>query len=71
MRTKADCLIKNLFSSLSLTQSENKSRLFDEELVLPTLAYSSDEWLLTSQIGEFAFTNVREPGDTRLDVRWP
>ena len=63
--------MEKLSPSLPLTQSENESRLFDEELVLLTLAHSSDEWLLTSQIGEFAFTNVRDSGDTRLDVRWP
>lgn len=39
-------------------QSEHRCRLSDEELVLLALAYSSDEWLLVSQIGEFAFTNV-------------
>jgi len=63
--------MENLSPSPQLTQYENKSRLFDEELILHTLAYSSDEWLLTSQIGEFAFTNVREFGSTSLDVRWP
>jgi hypothetical protein len=39
-------------------QSRNKCRLSDEELVLLALAYSSDEWLLASQIGEFAFSNI-------------
>ncbi|KAI4757776.1 hypothetical protein E4T52_10155 [Aureobasidium sp. EXF-3400] len=40
-------------------QSNNRCRLSDEELVLLALAYSSGEWLLTSQIGEFAFFNIR------------
>jgi len=39
-------------------QSKTKCRLSDEELVLLALAYSSDEWLSVSQIGEFAFTHV-------------
>jgi hypothetical protein len=40
-------------------QSRNRCRLSDEEIVLLALAYSSDEWLSLSQIGEFAFSNVR------------
>lgn len=39
-------------------QSRNRCRLSDEELVLLALAYSSNEWLLASQIGEFAFSNI-------------
>jgi hypothetical protein len=40
-------------------QSRNRCRLSDEEIVLLALAYSSDEWLSHTQIGEFAFSNIR------------
>jgi hypothetical protein len=40
-------------------QSHNTYRFSDEQIVLYALAYSSDEWLLPSQIGEFAFSKIR------------
>jgi hypothetical protein len=40
-------------------QSPNRFRFSDEEIVLYALAYHSDEWLLPSQIGEFAFSKIR------------
>jgi hypothetical protein len=40
-------------------QSRNTFRFSDEQIVLYALAYSSDEWLLPSQIGEFAFSKIR------------
>ncbi|KAI4834408.1 hypothetical protein E4T44_08829 [Aureobasidium sp. EXF-8845] len=40
-------------------QSRNTLRFSDEQIVLYALAYSSDEWLLPSQIGEFAFSKIR------------
>ena len=39
-------------------QSRNRCKLSDEELVLLALAYSSDEWVVISQIGEFALSNI-------------
>ncbi|KAH0338341.1 hypothetical protein KCU81_g7671, partial [Aureobasidium melanogenum] len=38
-------------------QSSQRFNLSDEELVLFALAYSSDQWLTTAQIGEFALEN--------------
>lgn len=38
-------------------QSSQRFNLSDEELVLLALAYSSDQWLTTAQIGEFALEN--------------
>ncbi|KAH0052410.1 hypothetical protein KCU96_g23053, partial [Aureobasidium melanogenum] len=40
-------------------QSRRRCKLSDEELVLLALANSSDQWLMTAQIGEFAISNSR------------
>lgn len=40
-------------------QSRQRCKLSDEELVLLALAYSSDQWLMTAQIGEFGISRSR------------
>ncbi|KAH0402678.1 hypothetical protein KCU89_g2905, partial [Aureobasidium melanogenum] len=58
-RLSKDAIKARIKEIMRKRQSRRRCKLSDEELVLLALAHSSDEWLMTAQIGEFAISNSR------------
>lgn len=58
-RLSKDAIKARIKEVMRKRQSRRRCKLSDEELVLLALAHSSDEWLMTAQIGEFAISNSR------------
>ncbi|KAG9666795.1 hypothetical protein KCU98_g9278, partial [Aureobasidium melanogenum] len=56
-RRSKDAIKARIKKIVQKRQSRRRCKLSDEELVLLALANSSDQWLMTAQIGEFAMSN--------------